>query len=48
MKKIAADPVGLVGLEARPGGIQITPDGKSYVYTYWSAQTDLILIEGLK
>ena len=48
VKKIAADPVGLVGLEARPGGIQITPDGRSYVYTYWSAQTDLILIEGLK
>ena len=48
VKKIAPDPVGLIGLEARPGGIQITPDGKSYVYTYWSGQTDLILIEGLK
>ena len=48
VKKIAPDPVGLIGVEARPGGIQITPDGKSYVYTYWSGQVDLILIEGLK
>ena len=48
VKKIVPDPVGLIGLEVRPGGIQITPDGKSYVYTYWTALQDLILIEGLK
>ncbi len=48
VKKIAPDPVGLIGIEVRPGGIQITPDGKSYVYTYWTGLTDLILIEGLK
>jgi Tol biopolymer transport system component len=48
VKKITPDPVGLIGLEVRPGGIQITPDGRSYVYTYWTALQDLFLIEGLK
>ena len=48
VKKIEPDPVGLIGLEVRPGGIQITPDGRSYVYTYWTGIQDLFLIEGLK
>ena len=48
VKKILPDPVGLIGLEVRPGGIQITPDGRSYVYTYWIGLQDLFLIEGLK
>ncbi len=49
VKKIVPDPVGLIGIEVRgPGGIQITPDGKSYVYTYWTTLQDLVLIEGLK
>ena len=46
--QIAPDPVGFLGLEVTPGGIQITPDGKSYVYTYWTALRDLFLAEGLK
>ena len=48
LKEIVPDPVGLLGIEVRPGGVQITPDGKSYVYTYWTALRDLFLAEGLK
>ena len=46
--QIAPDTVGFLGFEVTPGGIQITPDGKSYVYTYWTALRDLFLAEGLK
>jgi eukaryotic-like serine/threonine-protein kinase len=45
-KEIVPDQVGFIGLEDR--GIQITPDGKSYVYTYWTVLRDLFLAEGLK
>jgi Tol biopolymer transport system component len=45
-KEIVPDQVGFIGLEDR--GVQITPDGKSYVYTYWTALRDLFLAEGLK
>jgi len=48
LNKIVPDPVGLIGIEVKPGGIQITPDGKSYVYTYWSRLPNLFLLEGLK
>jgi len=47
-KEIVPDRVGFVTFEAEPGGIQITPDGKSYVYTYWTALRDLFIAEGLK
>ena len=47
-KPITPDPVGLIGIEVRPGGVQISRDGKSYVYTYWVFLQDLVLIEGLK
>jgi eukaryotic-like serine/threonine-protein kinase len=47
-KEITPDPVGLLGLEVRPGGVKITPDGKSYVYTYWGKIDQLFLVEGLK
>jgi eukaryotic-like serine/threonine-protein kinase len=46
--EIVPDQVGFLGLEVTPGGIQITPDGKSYVYTYWTALRDLFVAEGLK
>ena len=36
--------VGLVGLEANPGGIMITPDGKVCVYTYWTLLQQLLTI----
>ena len=48
IKKIVPDPVGLIGLEVKPGGVQIAHDGKSYVYTYWTYLSDLFLLEGLK
>jgi hypothetical protein len=47
-KEIVPDPVGLMGLEVRPGGVKITADGKSYVYTYWRKLDELFLVEGLK
>jgi serine/threonine protein kinase/Tol biopolymer transport system component len=47
-KEIVPDQVGFTGFEVTPGGIQITPDGKSYVYTYWTALRDLFLAEGVK
>ena len=48
LKAIVPDPVGLLGFEVNPGGIQITPDGKSYVYTYWTVLRDLFVAKGLK
>ena len=45
-KEIVPDEVGFLGFEDR--GIKITPDGKSYVYTYWTVLRDLFLAEGLK
>jgi eukaryotic-like serine/threonine-protein kinase len=45
---IPPDLVGLLGLEARPGGVLITPDGQTCVYTYWATNLDLTLVEGLK
>jgi eukaryotic-like serine/threonine-protein kinase len=48
LKEIVPDPVGLADLQEQPGGIQITPDGKSYVYTYWTVLRDLFLVEGLR
>lgn len=47
-KEILPDQVGFLSLEARAGGLQITADGKSYAYTYWTALRDLFLVEGLK
>ena len=41
-------PAGLVGIGADPGEIRITPDGQSYVYTFWTGLAELYLIEGLK
>lgn len=48
LKKIVPDSVGLIGLEVKPGGVQIARDGKSYVFTYWTYLSDLFLLENLK
>jgi serine/threonine protein kinase/Tol biopolymer transport system component len=48
VKEIAPDPVGLFGIEVNPGGVQVTRDGKSYIYTYWTTFRDLFLVKGLK
>jgi serine/threonine protein kinase/dipeptidyl aminopeptidase/acylaminoacyl peptidase len=42
------DNVGLLGLESLPGGVLITPDGQSYVSTFWYTILGLTLVEGLK
>ena len=46
-KKIAvADPVGMIGIQ--PAAVRITPDGRSYVYSYWRTLTELYLVDHLK
>ncbi len=42
----AADPVGLIGIQ--PAAVHMTPDGKSYVYSYWRTLTELYLVDNLK
>jgi eukaryotic-like serine/threonine-protein kinase len=41
-----ADPVGLIGIQ--PASMHMTPDGKSFVYTYWKVLTELYLVDNLK
>jgi serine/threonine protein kinase/Tol biopolymer transport system component len=48
LKEINPNTVGLVGLDVEPGGVMITPDGRSCVYTYWTLLQELMLIDGLK
>ncbi len=46
-KKIElADPVGMIGIQ--PAAVRITPDGRSYVYSYWRTLTELYLVDNLK
>jgi Tol biopolymer transport system component len=42
----AADPVGLIGIQ--PGAVHMTPDGRSYAYSYWKTLTELYLVDSLK
>jgi Tol biopolymer transport system component len=39
---------GMIGIGIDPGQVRITPDGQSYVYTFWTAPGELYLAEGLK
>jgi len=41
----AADPVGLIGFQ--PASVHMTPDGKSFIYTYWKVLTELYLVDSL-
>jgi hypothetical protein len=41
-----ADPVGLIGIQ--PAAVHMTPDGKSYVYSYWKTLTELYVVDSLK
>nr|MDQ3071145.1 hypothetical protein [Acidobacteriota bacterium] len=41
------DPTGVIGVADGRGQLAVTPDGKSYVYTYWTFLRDLFLVEGL-
>src|SRR5262249_22751525 len=40
------DPTGMIGIQ--PGTVHMTPDGRSFVYSYWQVLTDLYLVDGLK
>jgi Tol biopolymer transport system component/aminoglycoside phosphotransferase (APT) family kinase protein len=42
------DPTVLIDIGSDPGQIRVTPDGKSYAYTYWTFEGELYLAEGLK
>ena len=42
------DPAGLIAIGGDPGQVLLTPDGNSYVYTYWSALSDLFVAKGLE
>lgn len=41
------DPTGVIGVADGRGQLAVTPDGKSYVFTYWTFLRDLFLVEGL-
>lgn len=44
---VPPNPIGLVGIEAKPGGVIITPDGRVCVYTYWTSLHELLLMDQL-
>jgi len=45
---VPPDPAVLVDIGSDPGQIRMTPDGKSYAYTYWTFEGELYLARGLK
>jgi Tol biopolymer transport system component len=45
---VPPDPAVLIDIGSDPGQVRITPDGKSYAYTYWTFEGELYLAEGLK
>jgi serine/threonine protein kinase/Tol biopolymer transport system component len=45
---IPPHPVGLIGIAMDPGEVRITPDGRSYAYTYWLAPSRLFLVQNLR
>jgi eukaryotic-like serine/threonine-protein kinase len=48
LKELAPpDPSGVVGVATGRGELAVTPDGKSYVFTFWTFVRDLFLVEGL-
>ena len=42
------DPAVLIDIGTDPGQVRLTPDGKSYAYTYWSFEGELYVAQGLK
>ena len=48
LKELAPpDASGVVGVADGRGELAVTPDGKSYVFTFWTFLRDLFLVEGL-
>jgi Tol biopolymer transport system component len=45
---VPPDPTVLTDIGSDPGQVRLTPDGKSYAYTYWTFEGELYLAEGLK
>jgi Tol biopolymer transport system component len=45
---VPPDPTVLVDIGSDPGQVRITPDGKSYAYTYWTFEGELYLAQGMK
>jgi hypothetical protein len=43
-KLVPPDPAGILSVQT----LRMTPDGKSYAYSFWSDYSDLYLVEGLK
>jgi dipeptidyl aminopeptidase/acylaminoacyl peptidase len=43
-----AESAGLLEYGSGPKGVRVTPDGRSYAYTYWTRISELYLAEGLK
>jgi hypothetical protein len=41
-----ADSVGLIAIQ--PAAVHITPDGRSYAYSYWKTLTELYLVDNLR
>ncbi len=39
---------GVIDMGTDPGQVRITPDGHSYIYTFWTALGELYIAEGLK
>src|SRR5262245_41415299 len=38
------DPIGNIGIAADQRAVVVTPDGKSFAYTYWSMRNELYLV----
>jgi serine/threonine protein kinase/Tol biopolymer transport system component len=45
---VPPDPTVLIDIGSDPGQIRISPDGKSYAYTYWTFEGELYLAQGLQ
>jgi serine/threonine protein kinase len=45
---VPPDPTVLIDIGSDPGQVRVTPDGKSYAYTYWTFEGELYLAQGLK
>jgi serine/threonine protein kinase len=48
MELTPPDSAGLIDIGSTAGQVRLTPDGKSYVFTYWTFPSELYLVEGLK
>ena len=45
---VPRDPAALIDIGTDPGQIRLTPDGKSYAYTYWTFEGALYLAQGFR